>query len=338
MKKDDIILLKAVDHILDGAAGFPVLSDTELELNPDFCDFVKAHLEKVTEGDETKTCEFTEESQMGQYLKTEFSPEGFVDGSRRIANHLYGFLNANPDIPSADLLVSLFRHGGEEYLGILKMNYKSSYTHLTRSEEDGAHANMIIRQEALLPSAGQKLQEAAVISLSDFSIRLAERKYEVNGEKVNYLSRLVLECRGPMSTKHQLRAVEKAVQQIDRKYYPEEDLERKMQVKQVLCQELEERGGIQVEAVKEKLYSSNEEMRREFEETMEEHHLQEAVIAPQNPSTVARIQRQVLTTDTGIELKIPTAQLGENGNVEFITQPDGHITVVIKNISALNGR
>ena len=337
MKKEDIILLRAIDHILDGAAGFPVLSDAELELTPDFCDFVKAHLERITEGDESKHCVFTEESKMGNYLRTEFRQSDFVDASRRIANHLYGFMNANPDIPSADLLAVLFRHEGCEYLAVLKMNYRSSYTHLTQSEE-GGHANLIIRQEALLPSAGQRLQEAAVISLADFSICLAEKKYEVNGEKVNYLSRLVLECRGPMSARNQLKTIEKAVEQIDRRYYPEEDLERKLEVKQVLCRELEEKGEIQVEAVKEKLYATNEEMRREFEETMEEHHLKEAVITPQNPNTLSRIQRQVLTTDTGIELKIPMAQLGENGNVEFITQPDGHITVVIKNIGALKGR
>ena len=62
------------------------------------------------------------------------------------------------------------------------MNYKTSYTHATR-EAEGGNRNDIILQRALLPAQGQKLSEAFIVNLSDGSILLTEKKYEVNGEK-----------------------------------------------------------------------------------------------------------------------------------------------------------
>ena len=63
-----------------------------------------------------------------------FMPESFVDVSRALAEELYRIMNANIDIPAADLAVILFRYSEKDYLGLLKMNYKSSYTHFTVSD------------------------------------------------------------------------------------------------------------------------------------------------------------------------------------------------------------
>ena len=39
MKSEDMILKAAIIHILDSSVGIPVLSDTPLEIGPDFSDF-----------------------------------------------------------------------------------------------------------------------------------------------------------------------------------------------------------------------------------------------------------------------------------------------------------
>ena len=67
---------------------------------------------------------------------------------------------------------------GKDYLGILKLNYRTSYTHQTKTKEDGSNGNHIILQRALLPAQGQKLSEACVVDLSNGSILLTEKKYE----------------------------------------------------------------------------------------------------------------------------------------------------------------
>ena len=59
MLRDDMIMKKAIVHILDSRMSMPVLSDCELDLGSDLCDFFKAHIEKFTESDEVKRCQFS---------------------------------------------------------------------------------------------------------------------------------------------------------------------------------------------------------------------------------------------------------------------------------------
>ena len=74
MDRDDIIIKKAIVHILDSYMGMPVLSDRELECGPDLYEFFRAHLEKVTNSDDIKQCRFMEDSMFPMVL------EGFCTG------------------------------------------------------------------------------------------------------------------------------------------------------------------------------------------------------------------------------------------------------------------
>lgn len=334
MDRDDIIIKKVIIHILDSYMGMPVLSDKELECGPDLYEFFRAHLEKVTNSDDIKACRFEEDSVVPVMLEG-FMPESFVDVSRALAEELYRIMNANIDIPAADLAVILFRCSEKDYLGLLKMNYKSSYTHFTVSDL-GENTNDIIMQKALLPSESQRLSEAAVIDLETMDIQLLEKKYDINGTKVNYMSNLFLKCHAPLSQKARLAIVAKAVEQVNNKYFDKEDIDRKMEVKKIIHNELEESGALNVAAVKEKIFKDNDEMKKDFEEKLEKYHLDESVeIRPQNKQTVKKFERQHLKTDTGIEITIPMDQYGNNENVEFFTNPDGTISVMIKNIGKL---
>ena len=64
MKSEDMILKAAIVHILDSSVGIPVLSDQSMEVGPDFSDFLKAHIEKITESDDVKHCTFAEGSEV----------------------------------------------------------------------------------------------------------------------------------------------------------------------------------------------------------------------------------------------------------------------------------
>lgn len=333
MNRDDIIIKKAIIHILDSYMGMPVLSDRALECGPDLYDFFKAHLEKVTMSDDIKACRFQEDADIPLMLEG-FVPESFVEVSKALAQSLYSIMNANIEIPAADLAVLLFRYEEKDYLGLLKMNYKSSYTHMTVSDL-GENSNDIIMQKALLPSESQKLTEAAVIDLENQHILLLERKYDMNGVKTNYLSTMFLKCHAPLSQKAKLNIVAKAVEQVNNKYFDKEDIDRKLETKKIIHSELEEKGALDVEAVKEKVFKDNEEMKKDFEEKLEKYNMKEEKIQPQNKQTIRKFERQRLKTDTGIEITIPMDQYGNNENVEFFTNADGTISVIIKNIGKL---
>lgn len=336
MNRDDIIIKKVIIHILDSTVGMPVLSDRELSCGPDLYDFFSAHLEKITSSDDIKQCSFSEDSEILDELR-QFDAGQFVATSQKLAAFLYSIMNSNIEIPSADLAVLLFRFEENDYLGLLKMNYKSSYTHLTVSEL-GENTNDIIKQKALLPSEGQKLSEAAVIDLSTMDVMLLEKKYDVNGVKTNYMSELYLKCHGRLSQKARLNIVTKAVDQVNQKYFDEENVARSMETKKVIYDAFEEEGGLNVEEVKTKLFADNEDMRRDFEEKIEKYNMAEDVIKPVNKQTIKKFERQFIKTDTGIEISIPMEQYNNEDVVEFITNADGSISVLIKNIGHLTSK
>jgi len=336
MHRDDIIIKKAIIHILDSSMGIPVLSDNELECGPDLYDFFRVHIEKITSGDDIKTCTFDEDSEVLTLLNT-FESDFFVDVSKNLAADLYQIMNANIEIPAADLAIILFRHSEVDYLGLLKMNYKSSYTHYTNSAS-GENTNDIVRQKALLPSESQRLSEAAIINLETMEIFVLEKKYDIGGVKTNYLSSLFLKCHGPLSSKAKINIVAKAIEQVNNKYFDEDDIKRKMEVKKVLYDGFEASGGLDIENVKEKLFEDKEDMKQEFEEKIEKYQIEEEIIKPQNPQTMKKYVRQFLKTDTGIEISIPMEVYNDSESIEFMTNPDGSISVILKNIGKLTSQ
>ena len=62
------------------------------------------------------------------------------------------------------------------------------------------------------------------------------------------------------------------------------------------------------------------------------------VVKPQAETTIRKYEKQCLMTDTGIEIKIPMEQYKDPGSVEFITNPDGTVSVFIKNIGHLTAK
>lgn len=340
MNKEDIRIKRVIVHIMDSTIGMPVLSDTELEYGSEIADFLKEHIAKIGSGDDAKECRFyKEESEIYQML-TAYSDDGFVEVSKDIGTLLYGIMSANIDIPPADLIVVRFREGEEEYLALLKMNYKMFYTHRTMASEDGeGNRNEIIRHKSILPSEGQRLTEAALIRLSDLSLRVIERKYEVNGEKTNYFSFLFLKCSAHMSHKSKLSLVSRAVESVQKEGFDEtERFEKQMRAKSIIQEEIEEKGGFVVEELAERIFEEEPELKTAFQDKMEKYDMVREEIQPQSEKTVRRYQSQHLYTDTGIEIKIPMEQYKNPHSVEFITNPDGTISVLIKNIEHLEAK
>ena len=340
MNKDDIRIKHIIIHILDPTIGMPVLSDTELEFGSEVAEFVREHIGKVCAGDDAKECRFYEKESEVYKLLSEYREEEFVGISQEIAGLLYEIMSGNIDIPPADFMVAQFREGEEEYLALLKMNYKAMYTHRTMPFSEGeGNSNELIRHKSLLPPQTQRLTEAAVVCLSDLSLQVVEKKYEVNGEKTDYFSFLFLKCSAHLSHKSKLSIVGRAVESVQRDGLAEnERFERQMRAKSIIQEEIEENGCFAVEEIAEKIFEGEPELRTAFQDKMEKYNMVKETIEPKSENTMRKYQSQHLFTDTGIEIKIPMEQYKNPKSVEFITNPDGTVSVLIKNIEHLEAK
>lgn len=337
MNKDEIRLRKVILHIMDSTAGQPTLSDDCLEMGSEFQDFIKEHIAKLFSGDDCKKCEFhKQESEVYQLLNA-YDDENFVAISKDIASVLYSIMNANIDIPAADLFIVRFTADSLEYLAILKMNYKSMYTHRSVPENDFI-INEIFSYKELLPTESQRLSEACVIRLSDLQVLLIEKKAEINGKKEDYFSEYFLKVKTKLSDKKKLSIVERAIESVNAEAYEEtERYEPMMQAKAIINQQIEKNGGFVVEELGDMVFKEREDLRTAYQDKLEKYNMVKEEVLPKSENTTKKFKKQSLVTDTGIEIKIPMDQY-ENDNVEFITNPDGTISLHIKNIGNINAK
>lgn len=337
MERDEIIIRSAVMHILDSTVGMPVLSDSLLNLTPDLNDFLRNHIYKLIAGDELKSCVFDEGTSKVYSLLSDFSEEHLIEISKSLGEMLYEIMNSNIAIMPADVFFVTYQREGKKYLALLKMNYKEVYVHYTSLNEADENINEVMKQQNALPGTGGKLSEAVILSLEENEVWLVEKKVDINGTKTNYLSELFLQCHAKMSQKTKLDIVTKALDQINKKYF-EDDFEKKMEAKSILHNAFTEQGSVPVEEIGEELFGAIPEIKEEFTEKLEKYKLPKEEIRIKNEQTTKRFEKQFLTTDTGIEINIPMEEYHNRQHVEFITNQDGTISVLIKNVSKITSR
>ena len=334
----ELHIKQVILHILDSDVGMPVLSEDELESSLELHEFFQSHIERIAGGDDTKRCLFREGSEVQSWLPSLLQEDGFIAATQQMAGRLYEIMSGNPDIPAADAAFVLYEAEQSPHLAILKMNYKASYTHVTQSGGQG-NRNALIRHKTILPTGSQKLQEAALINLESREICLLEKKYEVNGQRENYFSERFLECGGSLSRKARLAIVTKAVEKVQQDFLSEsEQFAESMKAKSVLYEELAEKGAIDIPRAAEKIFPENLKMREDFIEKVDKYNLCQEPIVPLSTGTTRKFDKQFITTENGIEIRIPMEQYQHPGCVEFITNEDGAVSVIIHNVGRLTSR
>ena len=61
VERDEIIIRKAIVHILDCDSGFMKTSNALLDLGPDLNEFLRGHIFRLIDSDDTKQCKFSED-------------------------------------------------------------------------------------------------------------------------------------------------------------------------------------------------------------------------------------------------------------------------------------
>lgn len=322
---EEINIYKIIIHILDSSLSKPILSKKEIESSYEIKEFFANHIVKILNDDTTKSCQFTDEYNLVKDKISDFKQYGdnFLFMSMSIAERLFAIMSTNLDIPSGDLAVIHFGCRGTKYLTLLKLNYNKSYIHCT------GDSNSIVQYRATLPNIGQKINEAAIINLSTMDIDLLEKKYEIDGNKEYYLSQYLLKCSTALSSKEQYHIVKKVTDSVSKKYF-DENIEKKMEIKQELYNNIEERGEINLDKFSEEVFGNNVEIKKEFIEHLSKKGLNESSIKLSEKTITRSLEHHKIKTDLGIEIKIPM-EIWETGSVKFEVEPDGKQTIVIKN-------
>lgn len=159
----DILLEKAVLHVVDSNGDGPILTSRSLKIDEDVEAFVRKHVVRSLSDDETVSSRFiSEEIPVAQAIRTVIEePETFYDVTVTLTNIMFDLAKKH-EIPSGDMLFAQFIADEQRCFGILKLDYQMSYMH-NISFKDEALCIDLISQEVGLPGLGQRLKKCAFL-------------------------------------------------------------------------------------------------------------------------------------------------------------------------------
>ncbi len=326
----EIIIHQAILHVLDTTLDAPVLSGGGMELTAEKTAYLQNHIEKLLASDEIRQCRPLPDSAFRNELEHN---QDFIDLSCRIAGVLFDYMHAHTTIPGADLAVVDFTRDGAPWLGILKLNYKNGYTHYTETVE-GAPVNSIIQQRACLPTQSGKVEEGALVNLTDYSMRLLEKKYDIDGHKEFYLSSVVFQYTQAEPEKKKLQAIQEAAAQAMKDAYEDEPHADAQVAMLIANQAADNDNQVSVEQVRQQLAEEYPLAAVPFDDYVEKSEVLEEAAAPVTvtPARIRRMESRSIRTANGIEVKIPTELLNSDSELEFLHDPDGSVSLLIKNV------
>ena len=326
----EIIIHQAILHVLDTTLDAPVLSGGGMELTAEKTAYLQNHIEKLLASDEIRQCRPLPDSAFRNELEHN---QDFIDLSCRIAGVLFDYMHAHTTIPGADLAVVDFTRDGAPWLGILKLNYKNGYTHYTETVE-GAPVNSIIQQRACLPTQSGKVEEGALVDLTDYSMKLLEKKFDIDGHKEFYLSTVVFQYTTAEPEKKKLQAIQEAAAQAVKDAYEDEPHADAQVAMLIANQAADNDNQVSVEQVRQQLAEEYPLAAVPFDDYVEKSEVLEEAAAPVTvtPARIRRMESRSIRTANGIEVKIPTELLNSDSELEFLHDPDGSVSLLIKNV------
>lgn len=322
---------KAILHIIDREAGSLICSQRELDLKEyavkQYLDSVLKRLEKA----EFKTGILQETSEFALVLKNDELE--FVEKSAEMAQMVFDSLSISEDAPSGDLLVvELEELNGVPKFGLIKFNYKPSFTHHVTYLDDLMQNNIILNK-TIFPSTTQRIDECCLINLETLELDIVEKKYSFEGQNRLFFTERFLQIDPKPTVTENLKIIKKAVKEVANKYNEEEYVSMS-QTQQAIFESIEEDGIISKEKIAEAVFETNESAKQEYFDIIKQTKFSEEI--PSNiPKYEKKYSKQKFKLTNGIELSIPADVFKDPDLVEFINNPDGTISVMIKNVEQI---
>lgn len=332
---EEILIEKAILHILDSGIGTPVLSEKLLPLD-ESTDFFIKHIEKLMADSEVKECVFEDGDHPIRELISNAGGDSFIGSTQQMATALYHLMSSNADIPPADILFSVFRYQNERFLGLIKFNYREAYTHRVTSI-DGAAAAGVIKYKTLYPNETQKVDECVFVNLRSHTIKIKEKKHEINGQKDYYLSTLFMKTLPGRTYKEQYRLVEKSAEQVVKKFYPGDSL-KQAEVKMAIKNNVDKNLEIDIDDLSKDAFHDSPDMQYQYRQELSQKGFTEKKIKI-NQQIYNELERShKIITDIGIKMEIPSDLMKDKERVEFIVNQDGTMSILIKNVNEVKSR
>lgn len=337
MENHSVFIKNVILHILDTSVGVPILSQREIEPEEEGYGFIENLLQKMLADDNLKEAQFLEgPNRVREQCEALQSGQDFIGVSQELAGMLYELISRQPDIPPADLVCCRVLIDDLPFLGLLKLNYRTNFIHHVEYQGE-ANVNLLVKQRTVLPGENQKPDEGILINLEDFRIRLVEKAYEIDGTKEYYLSKHFLACSDQLSGAAKAKIISQVAEKLGKKYNNEK-FDSVARLRKTVTENLEESDSIAVENVAREIFRDNPEAQREYVAELKAAGIKEDRVRLPEKLAERKFGNQKIKTDTGIEIYFPSTYYNNKEMIEFINNPNGTVSILIKNVGKITNR
>ncbi len=324
-----ILIKEYIVHVMDSTIDMPILSDSLDCGNQQFEEYLTKTIEKSFYSDDIKTCFLNPNSNVHQLYQNNHLDLKTI--SSAFAKEIFFIMHRNVEIPKADCVFGIADIRGEQFLFMLKLDHKALFTHYVETN-DNKPTVRIISNTSLFPALPPKVSEGFFISINSPVVKVLEEKYLVDGIKDHYLSTQILQCAENASPRQKATRLLRVAEKVANLYYSEED-NMEQHISSTVYNELQTEESLSVKSLGAKFFVSNPIAQKEFFERLSTFDISEDETLSLSEKFQKKFQKQAIKSKSGIEVKIPTQLYSDENEVEFINNPDGTISLLIKNIT-----
>ena len=325
-----VVIEKAVLHVLDIDAAAAVYSDSLLPLEDGAKDFLIKHIEKTMNSQEAKNGVFYEDSVFqSQLMEYKRGNIDFISLSADTAKRLQTMLSQSAELKPADFIMCQVRIEDRSLLVIFKCNSHQGFVHQIYQTETG-FGTQLANHYAILPGMTQKIDEFAYIDLEKLDIKVKSRKYTIDGSSVLLLPELLLECAPAPSPAETIKKVQQVVRKVAEDF-GQDQVAAAAAVKTFIAENAEKMSAIDPNEAGKEVFRDSISMQEAYSKELNSKGPVEPVKVDKE-ATLKKMSRHKLSTDTGIELTIPTDYFENTEYIEFSQNDDGSYSITLKHI------
>lgn len=329
----------AVLHVLDFDSAVNIFSERELALDTRAVrSFVTKHLGRARMAADNRRGAFAPESVFAEELKRYFFGEWeFLDLSQQVAEFLAGELSRADKLVSTDVLVADFDDDDDiRWFAVLLLTSRMGFMHEVDNAQGGTTCD-IARHYAILPAPSQKLTSYALVRASSLEVLYQDKARSIAGEDRMLIPDGLLQCSEGVSSKEVIDTVARVVAEVAEEHGAN-TATALAAAKAAMVEAVEEDEELPPWDVVDEAFEDEPVLRDAVKQALREEQVPERVPVERAQVQRAAVRNLKIRTDTGIEITIPAEMANNAEYVKFVSEPNGLISIELKNIGSIENR
>ncbi len=326
----NIIIHKAIIHILDMSINSPVLSELSLDIDEDTFEYITKQITKVAFLPTNKKYTLSNSSESCELLMS-FDKDKFEQTTQELSKNIFDIYKGCTDAVSCDLLYCLYETEGVKKLCMLKLDYRESYIHKIEMLDD-KRVVRLIKYKSSLPNVSQKADESFIYEIDNNALFINEKKHELEEEKTTIFTHFVFNLPFTLSPKDTYEIIEKTSKKMVKEYF-DNDIEKKIDVKKEIVDSFNSKGTVDLDKITEKVFESDSVVKERYTEELKSSGIKENTVKLDYKLDKKINRKQRIKTEEGIEILIPVEYLNNTDKISFNTNEDGTVNIIMKSLN-----